>query len=102
MVYGSPMRIGLVLIAALALAGCGGGVSSSDALVECRAAIEQQLRSPSSADFNTSSTNIEETDDGGYEIDGVVDADNAFGASIRSNFSCTVDAEGYVTAANVG
>lgn len=96
------MRIGLVLVTALALAGCGGGVSSSDAFVECKAAIEQQLRSPSSADFNRSSTSIEETDSGGYEIAGVVDADNAFGASVRSNFSCVVDAEGYVTSANVG
>jgi hypothetical protein len=94
------MRIGFVLLAAIALTGCGGGgVSSGDALVACRNAIEDQLQSPSSADFNTLDTTIEDRDNGGYRITGVVDADNAFGASVRSDFSCTIGPSGNVVGA---
>jgi hypothetical protein len=83
------VQLGVVVAAvALASACSAGGPSESDAEVSCEERVESQLRSPSSADFTgTTATEVTESE---YRVTGEVDAENAFGAEIRSSFTCTV------------
>lgn len=53
----------------------------------CEDQVREQLKSPSSASFS----NITATGSGAsWDVYGSVDAENAFGATIRSDFSCDV------------
>lgn len=94
----------MLIGAALLLSACGdGSVSSGEAYRACEDAVESQLRSPGSADFSGAlGSDVTETEGGGYSIRGTVDSDNAFGASLRSNFSCEIGADGGVVTVNVG
>ena len=58
--------------------------------------IENQLKSPSTADFGWQSTDECVTDLGGgtYRVKGWVDAQNAFGATVRTDFVLTVRCTG--------
>ena len=59
--------------------------------------VEKQLKSPSTAKFpKTIEKNEHITNLGGgkYKINSWVDSQNAFGATIRTNFSCTIIFEG--------
>ncbi|HDK7176616.1 TPA: hypothetical protein PTV31_003234 [Clostridium botulinum] len=57
--------------------------------------IEQKLKSPSTAKFQEFDEKLVR-DLGGdqYKVSGYVDAENGFGANIRSNWHCTVRIEG--------
>jgi len=52
--------------------------------------VLQQLRCPSTADFPWSASRIDSLGDGHYKVVGYVDAQNAFGAQVRTNFICEV------------
>lgn len=71
--------------------GFGGGSSDeSKVWVLAKHEVEQSLKSPNSAKFpSKDKATILETDDG-YQITSYVDANNSFGASIRSNFIVTL------------
>lgn len=56
-----------------------------EAVSQCEARIEQQLKAPSTAEFNSSGTG-----NGTWTVTGTVDAENGFGAKIRSSYQCTV------------
>jgi hypothetical protein len=51
-----------------------------------KAAVLNELKSPSSADFG-STTNVEKIYNCAYKISGVVDSQNSFGAIIRSGYT---------------
>ena len=68
----------------------GDGRDEIGAGVMCEQFIEDRLLSPSSADFqNSAEYRITGTGDQ-YTVSGFVDAENAFGASLRSEWTCTV------------
>lgn len=58
----------------------------------CESAVTGILKSPSSADFR--GWQRRENADGTFEISGYVDSQNSFGAMLRAQFSCSVDASG--------
>lgn len=61
------------------------------AQIACERAVKEQLKAPSSAKF----VNMESQGAGGsFAVTGQVDAENSFGAMIRTSFSCTVEVQG--------
>src|SRR5262245_35790666 len=63
------------------------------AYVACKNAVQTRLKAPSSADFSSfTGSQVVLKDAFNYEVAGSVDAQNSFGAKLRSNFSCIVDA----------
>lgn len=99
---------GCLLVGALVLAvavggfnSCSGG-SSSDSNVDeqvrqdeakdnCHDWVKESLKSPSSAKF---SGDVVTGDRSGYTVVGDVDADNSFGASLRSGWMCSIRLDG--------
>ena len=90
----------LVVVAGMLL-GCGGseprdpttGGGETRAFVMCQQPVEGQLRAPSTAKFPyTTSPGVSSTHIGGgvYNVHGYVDAQNAFGAMIRTNWICKI------------
>ena len=73
-----------------------GGTSSKPSVYQaqsdCESAVTGILKSPSSADFG--GWQRRENADGTFEISGYVDSQNSFGAMLRAQFSCSVDASG--------
>lgn len=72
------------------------GASSKPSVYQAQSACESTvtgiLKSPSSADFG--GWQRRENADGTFEISGYVDSQNSFGAMLRAQFSCSVDASG--------
>ena len=62
-----------------------------EAKLQCRAAITSLLRSPRSANFNDDDATSPSK--GVYQVRGTVDAQNAFGAEVRSTFGCDYEAD---------
>lgn len=65
----------------------------------CKQFVERQLTSPGSAEYpdffdNDDEVRITLLADNNYRVNSQVDSDNAFGASLRSFFECTVDYQG--------
>jgi hypothetical protein len=66
-----------------------------EAEVICEQFVSRRLKAPSSADFSwPHDTTISGSGDGPYTVIGWVDAQNSFGAKIRSNYACEVKATG--------
>lgn len=61
--------------------------SDSGAEVFCEQLVEDQLKSPRSADFTAESVNHVGDQ---WTVTGAVDSDNSFGASIRNTFTCVL------------
>lgn len=67
----------------------------SYAWTACRMYIEKSLKAPSTAKFQSESTGtVYDNGNGNYEVSMWVDADNSFGAHIRSTFYCKVNHSG--------
>ncbi|NUS29800.1 MAG: hypothetical protein HOV92_37055 [Streptomyces sp.] len=67
------------------------------AAVMCEDFVKQRLKSPGTADFpgvmdaDYANTKVlSDTRPWKYEVTGVVDSQNGFGATVRSNYVCTV------------
>lgn len=85
---------GMVAVPVLFVGGCfallafapeDDGNSGGAALVACHNSVKAQLRSPGTAKFNDDSmTEVGER----WVIRGSVDAENAFGATVRTRFVC--------------
>lgn len=59
------------------------------ALACAKTKVKEQLKAPSTADFQPSrDMRVETADNLSYKIAGYVDSQNGFGAMIRSNFTC--------------
>ena len=58
------------------------------AYTECKVAVLSQLKSPSSAEFPAFSPNYVTEGSTQYLVNAYVDADNSFGASIRTPWTC--------------
>jgi hypothetical protein len=56
-----------------------------EAVAQCEARIENSLKSPETAEFDTDATGS-----GTWKVAGTVDSENGFGAQVRSDFECTV------------
>lgn len=85
----------IVLIVFLMLRSCINRVSSVgelDAYIAAQMFIEKRLKAPNTADFeNYNSDNVRKISENKYSVRGYVDAENSFGAKIRSQFSCQLE-----------
>ena len=82
--------IGLAVVVTAASYLFGGTDHSTDdatALKACHRAVSTQLKSPASASWSDETVT---GDRDGMMVEGTVDADNSFGAALRSSFSCSV------------
>jgi hypothetical protein len=73
-----------------------GSGDRAKAIQLCRAAVRDQLKSPKSADFSNEVA-AQTTDAPAFRVTGEVDAENSFGASVRSSYVC----EGYSSSMRV-
>lgn len=81
------------------LVACSGSDEplSESAAVMCEQFVKKNLKSPGSADFPgvtdteyAKTTRLSTAKPWKYKVAGVVDSDNSFGASVRSDYVCTV------------
>jgi hypothetical protein len=88
--------IGIIAVIIFGIIGsCSGGHSDSDSIVPAHEAVQQNLKSPSTADFVDDDV-VTKTDDG-YKVTGSVDAENGFGATVRVDYEVTEDKDNNVT-----
>jgi len=85
--------VGVLLVGGL-LSMCGGGSGSGGADADgatqaCHGWVTDELKAPSTADF----TGDDVSGNGPWTISGSVDAENSFGAKIRSSWTCEVRLE---------
>lgn len=65
------------------------------ALVQCEIYVQNRLKSPSSAKFaSTSNSNIQDLGNSVYQVNSYVDAQNSFGAMLRTDYSCKIEYTG--------
>jgi hypothetical protein len=98
---GSPLLgcVGLVVVAAVGLYACtaslggsgeDGGPDQYGAEAACQEFVERRLKSPSTAEFDTTATGGPTT----FTVTGTVDSQNSFGAMVRNEFTCVTTARG--------
>jgi hypothetical protein len=63
--------------------------AQTEARVLCRYAVEARLRAPSTAEWEKV-PRVERLAAGRYEVSGWVDAENAFGGTLRNDYRCVV------------
>lgn len=68
----------------------GDGRDEFGAQVMCEQFVEDRLKAPATADFPSSSEYVVSGSGNSYTVQGYVDAENSFGAKIRTNFVCEV------------
>jgi len=67
--------------------------SSQDAYIEAESFVKKNLKSPSTAEFpgwSIAEKHVKYLSSNKYSIESYVDSQNSFGATIRTNFSCTI------------
>lgn len=64
------------------------GGTSSEAGQQCRDRVEFRLKSPSTADFGSSSVSELGSTGSRWEVAGIVDAENSFGGTVRLTYKC--------------
>ncbi|MFI2367289.1 hypothetical protein [Streptomyces sp. NPDC018833] len=89
--------------ALLTLTACSSGDGKpldTSAAVMCEDFVKQRLKSPGTAKFPgvtdgdyATTTVLSDTKPWKYKVVGVVDSQNGFGATVRSNYTCTVSTE---------
>nr|DAT11453.1 MAG TPA: hypothetical protein [Caudoviricetes sp.] len=107
-IIGVVLTIGLIAAVAVGFSKCSGGddkpagtdpePTRGAAMVACNDAVRDQLKAPSTARFPMGERSIREVkgDDGkieSYAYSAAVDAENSFGAKIRTYFVCTATVE---------
>lgn len=92
------VALGVIAVVVFAVIA-GKGDRSADAIFSCTSAVKEKLKSPTSADFPRTGQEIVKLGDSGLVVvRGYVDAENSFGAKIRSRYTCRVDVgEEYAT-----
>lgn len=98
---GCGMGCLIFVIAAVAIVGLSTFAASSnkddaydpnnqyEAIAQCEARIKEQLKSPSTAKFDSTATGA-----GTWTVTGTVDSENGFGAMLRSDYQCSVRVNG--------
>lgn len=82
---------GSVVLMASALCGCGSSNREHDAWVCAQNIVKEELKSPSTADFcSYPDASITNMGNDRYMVEGYVDAENSFGAEIRTDFTVTL------------
>ena len=61
-----------------------------ESIAGCEALVEQQLRSPSTADYESTAR----LNAGTWTVTGTVDSQNALGGTVRTNYECTATING--------
>jgi hypothetical protein len=82
-----------VLLVVGGLSQClgGGGGDEDGAIAYCHQFVERELQSPSSADFPSFTDHqVSTLGEAHWRVSSYVDAENAFGASLREDWSCEV------------
>lgn len=64
--------------------------SKMDALIQSQVYIENKLKSPGSAKFDSSTDRIIQTNDTTFTVISYVDSQNGYGALLRTHYSCKV------------
>lgn len=72
---------------ALLATGDGGGNPEGESVVACQQAVKERLKAPGTADFQAGAR---ETMADRWQVVGSVDAQNGFGAKVRTDFTCRV------------
>jgi hypothetical protein len=63
----------------------------SDAIYQSHQFVKDQLKSPSTADFDYDKNAAAATiNDSTFYVEGTVDSQNSFGGIVRANYSCTI------------
>lgn len=86
--------LGIILVLSVIFGSFSGGTGGAGAAkVACHNRVESALKAPSTARFSStvSKHNTREDD---FLVEGTVDAQNSFGATVRSSFQCVVDTSG--------
>jgi hypothetical protein len=99
-IIGGILAVGV--IAGLASTGSSGSSSDTEepgdqkdmATVMCEEFVDRQLKAPGTADYGSLSEATVIFEDDVYTVDNYVDAENSFGAKLRSTFTCKVTYEG--------
>lgn len=85
------MKIATAIACILTLAGCDSDPCSELAIIGAsQQFVLDELRAPSTANFNAAKTNVAKTGDCEFIVSGPVDSQNGFGAIIRSEYFMTV------------
>lgn len=91
---GFPLLIagGCTVLAITAGDGDDQAVTDGEVRRQCETWVEDQLKAPATADFTDGSV----TADGAssWTVTGAVDAENSFGALVRSDWTCDIRLEG--------
>ena len=90
--------LSLVLIGLLCVLGVGsskdegsGDPDKIGAFVMSQTFVEKRLKSPSTADFcSYSDATVTDLGSGKFRVSAYVDAQNSFGAQIRTNYTCVL------------
>jgi hypothetical protein len=80
----------LMIVFVCVISGCESeGDDSASAKAVAKLFVEDNLKSPSSADFCWES-NASQQDDGSWYVSGCVDAENGFGAELRADWEVEI------------
>lgn len=83
--------LGSVALMTSTFCGCGSSNRERDAWVCAQNVVKEKLKSPSTADFcSYPDASITDMGDDRYKVEGYVDAENLFGAEIRTDFTVTL------------
>lgn len=91
---GCGALIGIVVVATVLFSMLGGSEEDDNkvgAIVVCEQFVEQRLRSPGSADFQTANSDRVRVSGDTFVYSAFVDSQNGFGAELRTDFICTVE-----------
>lgn len=68
---------------------------SLHAVVQCEKEVKRRLKAPSTAKFVTREQEVYKMGESEWGVIGAVDAQNSFGATVRSEFACKLSREEY-------
>lgn len=77
----------VLVFGGLVLAMTGGGNAEGSSISACQSAVKDRLKAPSTADFSSVAAEVKP---GLWRVTGDVDAQNSFGAQVRTAYTCTV------------
>jgi len=84
---GVPLVLIAGLFVGIAASGGGDGNPQGSAVSACEDAVRDRLKAPKGAGFQSGATEVQPDI---WRVVGSVDAQNGFGAKVRSDFVCTV------------